>query len=294
MVSYKILSIVIPSFNRLEKITNQVRAILPKLPTEVELVVIDNCSEYNIFTLFTEEEISRFTIIRNKFNVGADANIAKCFESCSTEWLWTLSDDDVISEDAIYTILNDIKNNPDAAFLNYHQRRSYTITTIDQYEQLGICDYWASFWMSACIYNVDQLKNYMDIYYRALSTMQPNVVMFCNLLVREKKIKLCGLKKELIVSRSRGNVSWNREEFIYASFHVFDILHQYSLRFNGTLFKQIAGLCYNTISVMREKGVERKHVLKLLFVVFYRRGIINTLLYDQRALASCVVKLIIN
>ena len=52
----KLLSICIPTYNRIEQIQKQVRLLLPQLTEEVQLVVYDNHSDMSIRELFTEQE----------------------------------------------------------------------------------------------------------------------------------------------------------------------------------------------------------------------------------------------
>ena len=70
------LSIIIPTYNRSELLQQQVRRILPQLNSDVELILIDNKSDYDVFSLFSETELKRFKIIVNNINIGGAANIA--------------------------------------------------------------------------------------------------------------------------------------------------------------------------------------------------------------------------
>lgn len=100
-----ILTIGIPTYNRPNSIVKTVRALLPQLNDLVVLRVWDNCSDIPVVDLFTEEEKKKFTIARNKANIGGDANIAGCIYHASTKWVWTLGDDDIPNNEAVKTIL---------------------------------------------------------------------------------------------------------------------------------------------------------------------------------------------
>ena len=112
-----ILTISIPTYNRVDCIQRMVRTILPQLTNEVNLIVIDNQSPYDIYSLFTEEEKTQFDLRRNDVNIGGDANIARCFEVARTKWVWVLGDDDIILPDAVSRVLETIKSHSDFAFM---------------------------------------------------------------------------------------------------------------------------------------------------------------------------------
>ena len=75
-----ILSINIPTYNRPLQIQQQVRRILPQLSDEIVLNVFDNHSQQSVESLFTSEEKRHFNIVRHRYKIGGDANIARCFE----------------------------------------------------------------------------------------------------------------------------------------------------------------------------------------------------------------------
>ena len=125
-----ILTIGIPTYNRPHNIVRTVRALIPQLTDEVILKVRDNCSDIPVTTLFSEEEKRYFQIIRNKNNIGGDANIVACIYDCDTKWVWTLGDDDIPVDDAVESILNNIKRHPDELYFKYGskiEKETYTL-----------------------------------------------------------------------------------------------------------------------------------------------------------------------
>lgn len=168
-----ILTISIPTYNRPDQIKQQVRLLLPQLTSEVKLIIRDNCSPTPVDTLFTTEEKALFSIVRNNVNIGADANIARCLESCDTEWCWILGDDDYISSNAIKIILNALFKYTDAVWFNFESERNLQISSsYEFYKSLSSAtSFGNSFWISKCIYNSRKLKPYMAEYYANLSSM---------------------------------------------------------------------------------------------------------------------------
>ena len=120
-----LLTIAIPTYNRVNYLRRAVNSILPQLKDgKVEIVISDNAS-----TDGTEEFVKQSTshypqikYIRNKINIGPDGNFLQCYKVADGRYVWLLGDDDVIVEGAIQKILNYIKtspHSPDLIFLNH-------------------------------------------------------------------------------------------------------------------------------------------------------------------------------
>ena len=111
IIKNPLLSITIPTYNRPNQIIKQIKRLLPQLNEYVQVTIYDNCSLHPVHLLFSDDDKKKIYIKRNKTNIGADANIAKCFEECETKWLWVLSDDDFVADDAINKVISQILNN---------------------------------------------------------------------------------------------------------------------------------------------------------------------------------------
>lgn len=85
------LTIAIPTFNRNEILEKHIQFLLPQISEECTLLIIDNCSmvsvENTIGYLLSKYPLLNYKIIRNKVNIGGNANILRCVELCETEWL---------------------------------------------------------------------------------------------------------------------------------------------------------------------------------------------------------------
>ena len=114
------LSITIPTYDRPESLALTLAQLKPQLTPEIELTIIDNCSSYDVNALVVGELGSRpVRVLRNPVNVGMSANLMKCFETCSTDWLWMLSDDDTLEPDAIEKAKRFIQIYRDTAFIGF-------------------------------------------------------------------------------------------------------------------------------------------------------------------------------
>lgn len=289
----KILTIAIPTYNRVEQIQKQVRLLLPQLVSEVKLVVYDNHSDICISDLFTDDELKQFTIIRNNINIGGDANIARCFENCETKWLWTLSDDDWVQEGAIDKILKYIKQNQDKTFINFWSPVEYITENSEQFLRfLSRGDVFCSaFTMSACVYNMEILRDDLYFYYRNLSSMVGTLIMLIKNVTRTngKCVWLNDLPVEL-----GADVGWNYSDFINYSFlfiYAFDKKKVYKKNIFIGLYKTD----YSLIAGNRlSSNISWIHRFSLFCKVSRMQGVFNALRYCTKEYILCAILLLTN
>ena len=117
------LNIAIPTYNRNEVLVQNLLRIVPQLTDEVRLFIVDNHSDVPcrealapVFEAHPELEID---IHRNRYNVGAHANILRCFEYADAEWLWILGDDDWVTGNAVQLVLEELPLQPQAVFMDF-------------------------------------------------------------------------------------------------------------------------------------------------------------------------------
>ncbi|MEY3601825.1 MAG: hypothetical protein RL169_1069 [Armatimonadota bacterium] len=117
-----ILTIAIPTYNRFETLCTNLSRLVPLLTQDVCVLVLDNASTDDTRNLTdwvkANHPDASIRVIRNITNVGAGANVTRCFELAETPWVWTLSDDDPVKPDAVTGILDVIARNPTAAYIN--------------------------------------------------------------------------------------------------------------------------------------------------------------------------------
>ena len=131
-----VLTIAIPTFDRPDRLHEAVAAFVPQLTPAVRLLVFDNASPKPaadaLADLLVGLPLGQATVVRNAVNVGANANVARCYERCETDWVWVCGDDDVPRSGAVATVLADIAAHPAAVFLHYssdfHTRTAEYIT----------------------------------------------------------------------------------------------------------------------------------------------------------------------
>lgn len=106
-----LLTIAIPTYNRAHFLALTVRRIAEELrtvePDIIEWIVSDNASTDGTQALLQSVKASGqpIKIIRNVWNIGADANTAQCFDEARGRYVLILGDDDLPVEGALSRII---------------------------------------------------------------------------------------------------------------------------------------------------------------------------------------------
>jgi len=118
----KLLSIVIPTFNRINIIKKTLPTVIAQARIHnVNVIVINNGSQDQT-AKYLEEVSSRspdIRIINRKYNIGGDANVILAINEVDTEYVYVLGDDDLIKNNAVEIIIRDI-NRYKPTWVNYH------------------------------------------------------------------------------------------------------------------------------------------------------------------------------
>lgn len=110
------LTIAIPTYNRNEKATRQVARLLEQIEAEdardIELLVVDNASDVPVSGDLENSGLAGrdcLRIIRNPANVGLAANLNRCFEHATGDWVWLVGDDDQLLPEAVSIVYAGVK-----------------------------------------------------------------------------------------------------------------------------------------------------------------------------------------
>jgi glycosyltransferase involved in cell wall biosynthesis len=206
-----LLTIAIPTYNRHELLKKQIQILLPQINSEVKVVIFDNNCNPSVDSYLGELCNDKIKVSRNLVNIGADANICRCFEYCDTEWLWVLSDDDIVTDDAIFIVLNSIKSNKDSVFINFKSSHEYTTRGLT-----GFCEqkpeYSDAFLISICIFNNSKLRPYLIEYYSYLSSMHGQLILVLKYLEYNSDGICCFMSTPII--RTFTPAEWSKIKFI--------------------------------------------------------------------------------
>jgi glycosyltransferase involved in cell wall biosynthesis len=131
----KLLTIAIPTYNRADLLDKQLSWLanaIAGFETECEILISDNCSTDHTPAVIQkwQTKLSNITFKcnRNPENLGVMRNIMYCLSSATTEYVWTIGDDDPIQDRAIPYLINKLKQHQDLGllFLNFSGRNKIT------------------------------------------------------------------------------------------------------------------------------------------------------------------------
>lgn len=213
-----ILTIAIPTYNRLDKLKVSLMKILncTKGHDEIEIFVSDNASTDGTkeYVEIIQKENSNLKYYRNAANLGLDGNFLNCFRKAQGKYLWMFSDDDSLLENAVETVLHVVEQNPVMIFCNLSLEAGQQ--DIGVLEQGGILflkdknDFLKSIgvyitFVSSLIYNMSFVRKIDDIEkYKGdnllLSHVAINIMQYDGTYV---------LIKELCLHKSVGGINWD-------------------------------------------------------------------------------------
>lgn len=289
-----ILTIAIPTYNRPFQIQKQVRNIIPQLTDNIVLKIYDNCSNVVVETLFSDEEKKHVKIVRHNTNIGGDANIARCFEECETRWLWTLSDDDYVKSDALSKVMLYIKKNDDCVFLNcLSKKQCKTENFIEFAEIMSNADmFGSSFAMSACLYNMNLLKDDLYFYYKYLSSKIGTIIMVSKNIQRTNNKSF--LFRDMYIDLGE-DVGWNYADYIFFSSLIYNAFKKdnSNRHLEKNLLLGYSDLNYWLIKTNRKSShISDFERLMLLVNSIKRQGLINAFHYSFINISKAFISII--
>jgi len=205
------LTIAIPTFNRNVILLQNLKLLLPQLTPACKLLIVDNCSDIPVAEtlkdVLNEFPSIELEIRRNSANIGANANILRCFELCETEWLWVLGDDDPPTPHAIEAILKHIRLYPQCLYFNFLAggyggvySRTQPIFITGMAEFVERVDAIANvLFLSSGVHNISAMRPNLRLGY-AYAHTQPNFVPFFTTIGDDG---ICCLSTEQIVTYNR-------------------------------------------------------------------------------------------
>jgi len=183
------LSIVIPTYNRNTTLAANLPSLLRQLTPECELIIIDNASTIPVAETLSQAKLiedqapGRVTVMRNRLNIGGNANILRCHECGIGDWVWTIGDDDLVADGAVDSVLGYLSAYPTAAFINFHSvvshvQRPKDYTTTGRLEFLyRMQQLTAITFMSVCVYRRSQIGSGLKYAYQFSYSSAPHVVL---------------------------------------------------------------------------------------------------------------------
>lgn len=118
MADNPILTIALPTFNRLRLLEKTLQSIMPlKNINEVEILVIDNTSDDGTWEWLCQNKNELgLCIKRNVTNLGIEGNIIQALLNAQGDYIWLLSDHMKVNVNEIITFINHLKGGLEFTF----------------------------------------------------------------------------------------------------------------------------------------------------------------------------------
>jgi glycosyltransferase involved in cell wall biosynthesis len=202
-----ILSVLIPTYNRKKELLNQLNSLNNQINdfNFIEVVVCDNSNE--IFNL--PNNLKQIKYNYNSENIGFSGNIKKLLNIARGEFVWFLSDDDIITNDAVEIILDKINNNLTSSLILLESSANYRgVRFNDQVyfgntpEELDGLSLLCTNWLSIIFLSINVVKrqSLLDELKRtaSINKVYPHAHLIFNMLIHNLSSKVCIIKKAIV------------------------------------------------------------------------------------------------
>lgn len=136
--SHPLLTIAIPTYNRaaflelcLKRISEELVSLSADQRMLVKVYVSNNASTDNTTEVIAQcqlNEAGEFEVVVNPENIGGERNVAQCYTSATTPYVWVLGDDDVILPGGLSKVIDVLlQQDVDVLYVNnYWFKDDYT------------------------------------------------------------------------------------------------------------------------------------------------------------------------
>jgi abequosyltransferase len=237
------ITIAIPTYNRSFYLSRLLSRLSEVNLRNAQILIVDNCS-----TDDTEEVVQKYAsgifknivkYCKNSVNIGAEANILRCFELADTEWLWIIGDDDIPVINCMDILYNVIVPRQDCQYFNFATtilalrtaRRSGFITS-GIAELVTHLDCYSNFlFISAGIYKRPSFLKYLPNAYRYIYAYSVQLALIFSVMA-ESSYNKCYFSPDHLVEWEppAKDIAWNQELFNYGAPFVAEVLSSFSLR----------------------------------------------------------------
>ncbi len=124
-LSDKCLDIILITYNRADKLQKTLEALFaPESPVRnFEITILDNNSQDDTEDVVRnfQRKFHRLHYIKNKYNIGGNANIVRAFELAKKDYIWILADNDEFCWDSWQEVEDGIREEKDAIVVSDYE-----------------------------------------------------------------------------------------------------------------------------------------------------------------------------
>ena len=193
------IDICIPSFNRCDSLLQTLNSImLTDERLNINLFVIDNASDVD-YEIAVKENFPRnynvnLFVVRNRNNLGMSANIMRCFEQGQSEYLYIMSDDDLVLPDfssRLREVLTIATKNSDPDIIKLGDEKDFIIKNYSDF-LCAIDDkhkFNSFIFLSNVIYKRNSIAEYIEHGYQNCDSYVPHFMMINALILNGGKVQ---------------------------------------------------------------------------------------------------------
>lgn len=278
------LSIMIPTYNRRERLRNTLAQLEKQTNQDFCVVISDNCSDYNIYDVLEGRDktfSSRVEIIQNRFNVGLDANVELLFLACETKWCWILSDDDDLYCDSVQQVIDEIKKAGESAWLWFplYDLTKLTDSNYKINDLESMVEFLENVWerglfnrtgdtiyLSNKIYNMDKMRPCIQLEFEYVYCKMPGLVP----ILKSAEMGLGGVfVPKIILKYNAGCVSWDLKNVMLGTRIMTDVPFQLSKEYRKRLLGIVSFGWDYVISTYLHSEEADPHFLRCLYHDLY-------------------------
>ncbi|MCL4338839.1 glycosyltransferase family 2 protein [Patescibacteria group bacterium] len=293
------LVIYIPSYNRGQVLSEQLERIVNqwgKYRDRIRLVISDNFSSDPVYKTLSAKFIQKnISFRRNISNIGGNENIMQGFLTAGEDdYLWILSDDDMLTSSALEEIFWGIDKNTDIIHIGETERIIQTelslnnVFTITKGAGFGLT--------SVVIFSVNFIKDFIYYGFEYMDSSFPHFAILLSSLREHKKAKLTIVRhkyvftKETVATHGSGDYFLSAVGFGYLS----DFLEKPNQRkflwdwITSTWPLYFAARRHYPAAFHKSEGYLRSFGLRFFFFLFFA-GILYGLQSAQKKILMAAV-----
>jgi glycosyltransferase involved in cell wall biosynthesis len=200
----KKLSIAIPTYNRIGELADTLRALFSQdLDADVEIVVIDNCSDIVVEEAMVRmigTRCSEIRFIRNNSNIGLAGNLLRALEESMGEWIWLLGDDDPPVKGSYLKIKSSISSaTGNDVLIKFNSSNggnvSEEVVLKSQFELAMMCRDPKVFsnllFISSSVFRRESMVSRLGIGYQWCNTIAPHIAILMDLMNAGASVRFC-------------------------------------------------------------------------------------------------------
>jgi len=237
------LTIAIPTYNRSSYLARLLGLLTATNLNNIKILIVDNCStddtEQVTKSYCDKAPKQAINYYRNPANIGADANILRCFELADTEWLWIVGDDDLPVPNCIDIVQATISAHQDCQYLNFastilalrvSRRSGFTTSGIDELVASIDC-YSNLLFVSSGVYKRTAFLKHLPKAYRFIYAYSTQLALVFSVMAEDSN-KKCYFSPELLIEWEPPPkaITWSQDLFTLGAPFVSEALSSIKLR----------------------------------------------------------------